>query len=168
MDVVDGQEDVQKHLLELLALIRQGVVRREKGLDFGRDAAGIEVLGQRLGGREGLDAVGVAAGQVLDHPFVHEVQRCALASIDVLSRFKEGHSFSGIAVLERTINARIGKLVCAGGYGGGGKEKQEDGAPPARGRGGEKSEQTRPARQNTTRLRSPPLLFFFLPTQELN
>src|SRR2546426_12827377 len=39
----------------------------------------------------------LAAGQVLDHPFVHEVQRRALASIDVLSRFKKGHSFSGIA-----------------------------------------------------------------------
>ena len=62
MDVVDGQEDVQQHLFELLALIWQGVVRREKGLDFGPDAAGIEVLGQRLGGRQGLNAVSVAAG----------------------------------------------------------------------------------------------------------
>src|SRR3989442_2746408 len=167
MDVVDSQEDVQQHLFKLLALIWQGVVRREKSLDFGPDAAGIEVLGQRLGGREGLDAVGVAAGQVLDHPFVHEVQRRALASIDVLSRFKKGHSFSGIAVLERTINARIGKLVCAGGYGGGGEKRQEDGAPAAPGRRGEMAEQTRPARQKTTRLRSTTLLIFFLPNQEL-
>src|SRR2546422_9716761 len=42
---------------------------------------------------------------------IYEVQRRALASIDVLSRFKKGHPFSGIAILERTINARIGKLV---------------------------------------------------------
>src|SRR2546425_1202329 len=97
----------------------------------------------------------------------HEGKRRNLASIEVLSRFQEGHSFIRIGVPERTINARIGKLVCAGGYGGDGKQNQEDGTPASRGRRCEMSEQAGPSRQNTTRFRSTTFLIFFWPNQDL-